>query len=958
MFCWFFVWQEFVLKIRICALQNRIKYNILFIRNKKMLFFKSKIKQVAKNPLTFKPQNTKINMINLFYLEVCIMKKVLSVLLILSLIFSLGLTETLTLAETKIEGINLTNVLSQDSAIMVGDVDLNGEIDAADALVALQYSVSKITLNDTQKLAANVDAVGSVNSTDALLILQYSVNKIDSFPAGDFIEPDPETSEDTSSDINDSTITIETNPYDGTSTQYFKTTMDEVQLSGPITAQQTADAYSAKWNFNMDMNMVNVFESGSAMVSKLNAWAEINDGKVAIFTPVNRGGNGEYYAMYPEREGKDEQRRSDGTTVDHPTTGARMIPTEQYVQFRMKFLDSLFSSKYEVQAVVLEEPEIFLGGTYSEGFKEEWVKYYGTPWEDYTTSTESEYRTHKLIVHLFTKAFTTISEHIKSISPNTKFYITSHSSVNYEHHSITSGFYTWAKIPTVDGIIGQTWLDTANTSMAYNGSSKVEHFLESLIEYAGYAEGFRADQHIFTLGDPASDDAALAGNWSELQLRYQDTLAAQLMFSNIRRFQTLIWPSRAFGSATPSYQTVQLNNFNVVAENANKASELYSGTQGVYVATSDTMTWQEGVRYDSHNKHSHYSLTLPLAERGIIPNSLNIDMLDSIEDMKKVKLLIMSYEYQKPLNETINKILSQWVKDGGTIIYIGAHDSVETITTEWWSKKGQTPLSNLLYHLGLGGITLSSSDNLNTSFTWKGNKNYCTMFGNSGLSGKNSYKWTTFGGSGYTEILSNNNQTLGIEAKSGKGNILCFGMAASWFSDFYGSAEALRQVVNYALSKTDTKYLENNLMLMKRGNLVVANTFVKSQTIYGNFIDLTDSTLPVIYERNISSNKAVLLYDITEAMEKDVPTIAVHGGNMVSLSETETNTQFVVNGPSTSTAAFRILCNGYSYKSVSVLRGTAENSDYTATYDADTDSLLFTLYFKGSNNYTVNIEWE
>ena len=48
--------------------------------------------------------------------------------------------------------------------------------------MALQAAVGKIELTDAQKVAANVDGEGEVTTADALLILQRAVEKIADFP--------------------------------------------------------------------------------------------------------------------------------------------------------------------------------------------------------------------------------------------------------------------------------------------------------------------------------------------------------------------------------------------------------------------------------------------------------------------------------------------------------------------------------------------------------------------------------------------------------------------------------------------------------------------------------------------------------------------------------------------------------------------------------------------------------
>lgn len=63
----------------------------------------------------------------------------------------------------------------------IGDINTDGKINSADALLVLQSSTGVITLTDTQKLLADVNEDGKINSTDALLILQYATGKITSF---------------------------------------------------------------------------------------------------------------------------------------------------------------------------------------------------------------------------------------------------------------------------------------------------------------------------------------------------------------------------------------------------------------------------------------------------------------------------------------------------------------------------------------------------------------------------------------------------------------------------------------------------------------------------------------------------------------------------------------------------------------------------------------------------------
>lgn len=70
----------------------------------------------------------------------------------------------------------------QEKAVVYGDINNDGDINAADALMALQHSVRLIKLDEAQSIAADVDGSGQIDASDALYILQYSVRLITRFP--------------------------------------------------------------------------------------------------------------------------------------------------------------------------------------------------------------------------------------------------------------------------------------------------------------------------------------------------------------------------------------------------------------------------------------------------------------------------------------------------------------------------------------------------------------------------------------------------------------------------------------------------------------------------------------------------------------------------------------------------------------------------------------------------------
>ncbi len=74
---------------------------------------------------------------------------------------------------------------------MMGDVSLNGKVQAYDAAQVLQKAVSLITLNAIQNRVADVSGTGGITAFDASLILQFVVDKIRAFPAEELYKSNP-----------------------------------------------------------------------------------------------------------------------------------------------------------------------------------------------------------------------------------------------------------------------------------------------------------------------------------------------------------------------------------------------------------------------------------------------------------------------------------------------------------------------------------------------------------------------------------------------------------------------------------------------------------------------------------------------------------------------------------------------------------------------------------------------
>ena len=72
------------------------------------------------------------------------------------------------------------------------------------------------------------------------------------------------------------------------------------------------------------------------------------------------------------------------------------------------------------EAVHLEEPEFWVRGGYSEGFKREWQSYYGEDWQPPHSSVDAQWRASKLKYFLYRRALQQVFDYIQAYNQRTR----------------------------------------------------------------------------------------------------------------------------------------------------------------------------------------------------------------------------------------------------------------------------------------------------------------------------------------------------------------------------------------------------------------------------------------------------------------------------------------------------------------------------------------------------------
>ena len=833
-----------------------------------------------------------------------------------------------------------SSVFTASAEVYYGDVNKDGAINANDALLALQHSVSLTTLDNDRFQRADVSGDKAVNANDALLILQYSVKIIEVFP----VEKSSLVSLPWSSD-----------------TMVYAQTREEMDPGVIRTTFQQSGNYTATDDVQSDSTMVYIGTIAGAE-TQFKSWKENKQNcaqeSLDIMTAGGRDNGLEYFSMYPERQDFDACKRSDGSIYYHGggTTVPYMVPTRYYREYKIQLIDTL--CKLGPGFIAVEEPESFIGAEYSEGFQEEWLDYYGTEFIDPASSAEARYMSSKLMTHLWMTMIDSIGEYMNEHYPDVKLVVATHSTANYTHWNIISAVNAFTSSQYVDGIIGQTWSDTVNSAVPYAGTSQTRLFEAAFSEYATYADSMQEGQTVFTLTDAKADDPSQT--WENYRNMWEKTLVAELMQQDIHNFQECVWPSRGFTVAPDDYRTVQLAAFNALGQIGGLESTLYAGTPGIYYGLGDSISWQSGYQYVSNNASSYYGFTVPLIEKGIPVGVVSLHYIDSVEDLAGVKVLALSYDAVKPQDEKVNEIIAQWVKEGGTLLYLGGFNDYDNISTEWWTQKNQTPYENLMEHLGLN-VTVDEMGDVLSFYQWDGPSGYGESFGGDRfLNGTVTLFTNVYTGSGFQPILSNDNGVFGFEAAVGEGHVVSVGLPSSYYSANADGPQQLRDLVEYATTFTDVTYAETDLMVVQRGNFIAAQAldYTDGETLTGNFIDLFDADLPVITSKDLAAGQSAFLYDISSLLESDTPRFVYTGGAMKGeVIETADTTAFSIGGPSKSTSATRLLGNGKYPQSITATVNGNRIGDLVSLWDNATGSLLIKVPHTAGETVEITVQW-
>jgi hypothetical protein len=276
---------------------------------------------------------------------------------------------------------------------------------------------------------------------------------------------------------------------------------------------------------------------------------------------------------------------------------------------------------------------------------------------------------------------------------------------------------------------------------------------------------------------------------------------------------------------------------------------------------SDSMMFQrEGPTPSDEHLGSFFGLALPLVERGMPVEPVQLENLKAVADLDRYKVLLMTYEGMKPMTPDADKVLADWVKAGGALVFVDDDRDPYNAVRAWWNAPGgpgfSTPRQPLFEALGVGRDAKPG------------------------------------------------------EHKVGEGTLIWEPASPAALSYKPEGGPQVRKLIERACAAAGLKYGEADHMVLRRGPYVIAAGLEpdapgRSHTLKGRFVDLFDAGLKVVDSVPLAPTTRALLVDLDKAPK--APRVLAAACRVTGESPAaDGGLTFVARGPKDTTAAIRV----------------------------------------------------
>lgn len=608
------------------------------------------------------------------------------------------------------------------------------------------------------------------------------------------------------------------------------------------------------------------------------------------------------------------QQRANGEEIMHNPGVPYIVPTRSFLRY---FNENQIKKAIDagIDAIYLEEPELWVWSGYSEAFKSEWEEYYGFPWRPQHESAENNYLSNKLKYHLYYRAldeaFSYAKQYGKEKGMDVRCYVPTHSHLNYALWGVVSPETSLNALKNCDGYIAQVWTGTSRMTNHYNGVLKERVFEMAFLEYACLESMAKpTGRKMYFLTDPIEDQVV---DWEDYRRNYQATYTAQLLYPDINDYEVMPWPDRIYErsyrlnadseekSTIPRHYATQMQVMVNALNEMPKSENHVSGAQGISVLLSNSVMFQQPFIGDGDPYLANFfGLSMPLVKQGIPLGIMHLENAGYEETWRDQRVLLMTYSNMKPLDPKAHQHIADWVEQGGSLIYCGRDDDPFQTVPEWWNTNGNYYTAPSQHLFALMGMDEQAEEG--------------------------HYRF----GEGHVYVLRQNPKE---------------------FVFTEGADSLLLQTLETAYGP----YEQKNNFVLQRDPYLIASVMDESPAsneplvLKGRFIDLFDASLPIINEKVVRPGEQAFLFDLDKLSDDVQVKVLASASRQYDEEITQNSYSFVSKSPAHTDNVMRILL---PQKPMKVQTSVASRS----TWDQESQTLLL-VFENDPNGVQVRILW-
>lgn len=322
------------------------------------------------------------------------------------------------------------------------------------------------------------------------------------------------------------------------------------------TEELTGYQEHADWQPNIDLqcDFVMVYGIDASMPERVKNYKS-KGYVVHLMTGIAWGEYQDYlFGKFDGREHWEEsQMDRHGEYILHGKEVPYMVPSIAFTDYLTEKLKIAVDAG--VEAIHMEEPEFWDYGGYSEAFRREYLLYYREEWQPPHNSLDARYKCARLKAYLYARAIGRIGSALKEYALTRygkvlRFYVPTHSLINYTQWKIMSPEGALIDLPAVDGYIAQVWTGTSRSANVYEGVVKERTFETAYLEYGIMQELVKGTgRRMWFLHDPIEDNPEYT--WEDYRNNYLKTAIASLLHPGVHTYEICPWPRRVFDGVFP-----------------------------------------------------------------------------------------------------------------------------------------------------------------------------------------------------------------------------------------------------------------------------------------------------------------------------------------------------------------------------------------------------------------------